>query len=311
MFALFAIGSSLTVAAWITVTEFPTLASAALPGNSDRTTFEDRFVLAPMSAGSSALRTLKRAAQELPTTARDVLASRWMPADFRPTLAANEEPAPVVTRPVNPDAIPLPRSRPVIADLEARPSSALALADNKAARPPERSLLQKLSDLIPGRLTLASLAPGGGLFNRGPDLTAFGYDGSTAVYDISARAVYMPNGTILEAHSGLGGLRDNPDHVSVPNAGATPPAVYSLKLRESEFHGVAALRMIPVEGSDIGGRSGLLVHSFMLGPNGDSNGCVSIKDYDRFLRAFNAGEVNRIVVVPSLKAQVLASQNPT
>jgi hypothetical protein len=44
----------------------------------------------------------------------------------------------------------------------------------------------------------------------------------------------------------------------------------------------------------------LLAHSYMLGPNGDSNGCVSIKDYDRFLTAFTNGEVKRLVVVPTL-----------
>jgi hypothetical protein len=35
----------------------------------------------------------------------------------------------------------------------------------------------------------------------------------------------------------------------------------------------------------------------MLGPNGDSNGCVSFKDYDAFLRAFQNGEVKRLAVV--------------
>jgi hypothetical protein len=172
--------------------------------------------------------------------------------------------------------------------------------------------MQKLSDMMPGRLTLASLNPGVNLLGRGPDLSAFGYDGSTAVYDISAHAVYLPNGTVFEAHSGMGSLRDDPDHVSVPNLGATPPAMYSLKPREKEFHGVAALRMTPAEGSDIGGRSGLLVHSFMLGPGGDSNGCISIKDYDRFLKAFNDGAFNRVAVVPSLKAvaeTIAAAQN--
>ena len=54
--------------------------------------------------------------------------------------------------------------------------------------------------------------------------------------------------------------------------------------------------------SDISGRSGLLAHSFMLGPNGDSNGCVSIKNYERFLKAYTDGEVNRLVVVPSLRS---------
>jgi hypothetical protein len=46
----------------------------------------------------------------------------------------------------------------------------------------------------------------------------------------------------------------------------------------------------------------------MLGPNGDSNGCVSIRDYNRFLKAFNDVEINRLVVVPSLSGATLATQ---
>ena len=48
------------------------------------------------------------------------------------------------------------------------------------------------------------------------------------------------------------------------------------------------------------GRDGLLAHSYMLGPYGDSNGCVSIREYDKFLAAFQNGEINRILVVTSL-----------
>ena len=81
--------------------------------------------------------------------------------------------------------------------------------------------------------------------------------------------------------------------------GATPPAVYELKPREQLFHGVQALRMLPVEGSTLG-RTGLLVHSYMLGPNGDSNGCVSIRDYDRFLAAYQKGDIKRLAVVSNL-----------
>ncbi len=196
-----------------------------------------------------------------------------------------------------------------MADLQTRPAQ--ALAQDNTARPDDRTLLQKMSDLLPGRISLASLAPDGGLFRKGPDLAALGYDCLTAVYDISAHAVYLPNGTSLEAHSGMGSLRDDPEHVSVPNLGATPPAVYELRPREKIFHGVQALRMIPTEGSDIAGRSGLLTHSFMLGPNGDSNGCVSIRDYDRFLKAYNDGTINRLVVVPSLSGMTQVSQRST
>ena len=59
------------------------------------------------------------------------------------------------------------------------------------------------------------------------------------------------------------------------------------------------------------GRSGLLAHSYMLGPNGDSNGCVSIKNYDRFLQAFDNGEISRLVVVPSLGDAASASRRST
>jgi hypothetical protein len=85
-------------------------------------------------------------------------------------------------------------------------------------------------------------------------------------------------------------------HVSM--RGATPPGTYELTEREKLFHGVRALRMNPVGGSAaIHGRVGLLAHTYMLGPNGDSNGCVSFKDYDRFLQAYLRGEVTRLVVV--------------
>ena len=48
------------------------------------------------------------------------------------------------------------------------------------------------------------------------------------------------------------------------------------------------------------GRSGLLAHTYMLGPNGDSNGCVSFKNYDAFLRAYQQGRVKRLAVVSRL-----------
>ena len=80
--------------------------------------------------------------------------------------------------------------------------------------------------------------------------------------------------------------------------GPTPPHVYDLELREASFHGVQALRLNPVGGEgEIYGRAGLLAHPYMLGPNGNSNGCVSVKDYDAFLRAYQNGEIKRLAVV--------------
>ena len=39
---------------------------------------------------------------------------------------------------------------------------------------------------------------------------------------------------------------------------------------------------------------------YMLGPNGQSNGCVSFSDYPAFLDAYLKGEVDRLVVVEHL-----------
>jgi hypothetical protein len=62
------------------------------------------------------------------------------------------------------------------------------------------------------------------------------YDEWTAVYDISAHTVYMPDGTQLEAHSGLGGWLDDPNHANEKMRGVTPPNIYDLELREELFH---------------------------------------------------------------------------
>jgi hypothetical protein len=126
-----------------------------------------------------------------------------------------------------------------------------------------------------------------------------------AIYDIAAHVVYLPNGQRLEAHSGFGERRDDPRSVRVKNRGPTPPGVYRLTMRESRFHGVEAIRLNPVDISKMHGRDGILAHSYMAGPNGQSNGCLSLKDYAKFLAAFRRGEFNQIVVVERLDGRLL------
>jgi hypothetical protein len=125
-------------------------------------------------------------------------------------------------------------------------------------------------------------------------------DSRTAVYDIVAHTVYLPNGRRLEAHSGLGSQLDDPRYISAKGRGPTPPNVYDLTLREELFHGVRAIRLNPVDDGKMFGRDGMLAHTYMLGPNGQSNGCVSFSDYPAFLNAFLRGEVDRLVVVEHL-----------
>ena len=157
----------------------------------------------------------------------------------------------------------------------------------------------------PGPVQLASLAPAA---SKKPVRTASledtipspDADTRTAIYDISAHRVYLPNGQRLEAHSGLGERLDDPRYVSEKGRGATPPNIYDLSLREELFHGVRALRLTPVGSGAMYGREGLLAHSYMLGPNGQSNGCVSFNDYEAFLNAYLRGEIDRLVVVEHL-----------
>jgi hypothetical protein len=85
--------------------------------------------------------------------------------------------------------------------------------------------------------------------------------------------------------------------------GPTPPNVYDLTLREKLFHGVRAIRLNPVDDDKMFGRDGILAHSYMLGSDGQSNGCVVFKQYPRFLQAFLSGKVDRLVVVPDLDTE--------
>lgn len=212
-------------------------------------------------------------------------------------------------------AVPLPSSRP--GDFKFAQQSRVKPGHSEMVERAKNAALAAMARKTPSlfdRLFGKKPEPGpmlayagsdGGVMSDGTPTTPAGSsedDKLTAIYDITARTVYMPDGSKLEAHSGLGAKLDDPRYVHVRMHGATPPHIYTLKPREALFHGVAALRLTPVGGEGaIHGRTGLLAHTYMLGPNGDSNGCVSFKDYNAFLKAYQRGEVRRLVVVASLK----------
>lgn len=201
-------------------------------------------------------------------------------AGVRPPLAIAEAPLPV-PRP----AVP---AKPVEATPEA-PKVAAVAPPAAAAAPsvPEKREKPAVALVEPKpRTEVAVAAP-----LRRPGI---------AVYDITAGIVYMPNGEKLEAHSGLGAYMDDVRYVHVKMRGPTPPGTYRLTMRESLFHGVEAIRLTPIDGKKPFGRDGLLAHTYMLRKPGESNGCVSFRDYARFLAAFKRGEVKQMVVVPRL-----------
>jgi hypothetical protein len=235
-------------------------------------------------------------------------------------------PAPVQERKVA-EAVPVPPSRRAeakpakasVRDMAQRSKSAvMSVASAEHEQPewkPEKPLTiferlfgksQSSGSQAPSALAYAS-ADVGSTSSLGPinqNIASAGtglYDRQTAVYDISAHMVYLPDGTKLEAHSGLGSSLDDPRSASIRMRGVTPPHLYDLKPRESLFHGVAALRLTPVGGDEtIYGRAGLLAHTYMLGPNGDSNGCVSFRDYNAFLNAYRSQGIRRLAVVAHL-----------
>jgi hypothetical protein len=171
--------------------------------------------------------------------------------------------------------------------MQAQPASATA-ADGVQ--------LQKIA--VAPRLAKADDEAGG----APPSVAALQREAGIAIYDIERGRVYLPDGETLEAHSGIGRMRDNPAFVSWRNSGPTPPHIYDLTLRERPFLGVQAIRLTPVGGdAAVFGRVGFLAHTYMLRRRGDSNGCVVFKEYHRFLAAFKKGQIKRLVVVRRLR----------
>src|SRR4051812_28108452 len=203
------------------------------------------------------------------------------------------------------ESVPLPASRPstlrLLASREVAKAKAAILAvtaekpsifEKLYGKPQAKGSLLAFASADFGDINIPNPAKASAMGNAAP------YDRQTAVYDITARTVYLPDGTKLEAHSGLGAKLDDPRYAHVRMHGATPPHLYELEPREALFHGVPALRLKPVGGEEaIYGRTGLLAHTYMLGPNGDSNGCVSFKDYYAFLDAYRNRGIKRLAVV--------------
>lgn len=271
----------------------------------------------PVPGGSSTVaETPRRAATHVASISDSALhrdlSSAWRPAGGLAMLMApsawpmvSTAPAPQ-TAPAEAADVPLPRSQPeTLADLPVQPT-----------KPGSKTKAPVAAATAPA--AVESTPAGNGFFamlrhlftphDKQAAAAALAANPRTAIYDISARAVYMPNGETLEAHSGLGEWLDDPSSFQRKSRGVTPPNTYKISLREKLFHGVKALRLTPVDGSKMYGRDGMLAHTYMLGPNGQSNGCVSFKDYDRFLQAYTNGEVDRLIVVPRVTSAIAYAQ---
>jgi len=220
-----------------------------------------------------------------------------------PPVAAVKAPAPVAMIPPPPAPVPAAPPAPQLAENIPLPLARPFIAQPEAEKPPARLVARAVPVPQPApEPKVAALPPSPAPEN---EAAAAGIDKRTAVYDISAHTVYLPNGRRLEAHSGLGHMLDDPSpqYIRTRMRGPTPPNVYTLTLREQLFHGVRAIRLTPVDERKMYGRDGMLAHTYMLGPNGQSNGCVSFRNYNAFLQAYLDGQVDRMVVVPHLDAR--------
>jgi hypothetical protein len=275
-------------------------APAAVPSGSTLT-FEDRFAAAAPQGQAPRQAEASRQA-EAP-----------QPQPEAPKLAEAQKPKETSPAPVRVAAIP---AAPALRPAEARPAKDPGAAVRDMAQRAKAAVMSIASSEKPSifeKLWGKPQPRGSLLAYASADASVTGslgasqnpalggsapYDRSTAVYDISAHTVYLPDGSKLEAHSGLGSKLDDPRSAPIRMHGVTPPHIYELTPREALFHGVPALRLNPVGGEDaIFGRSGLLAHTFMLGPNGDSNGCVSFRDYNAFLNAYRNQGIKRLAVV--------------
>ncbi len=218
--------------------------------------------------------------------------------DDESEVAVVEQAAPAAPAYALPKAGPLPVIRPgSTADKPAKPAALAAIA----AVAPQKPSRAAEGDDKPTALAFAK--PDNPMREEPtrPSQSAPAWPGigtKVAVYDIAGGMVYMPNGSKLEAHSGIGKMRDNPNFTHVTMRGPTPPGTYKLSMRETPFHGVAAIRLTPVDGRAPQGRTGLLAHSFLLRVRGDSHGCVAFADYNAFLKAFQRGDITHMVIVP-------------
>ncbi|MEJ2625434.1 MAG: DUF2778 domain-containing protein [Pseudolabrys sp.] len=234
---------------------------------------------------------------------RGVPADAWAPVGGLSMLLANRLPSAGGTNTAAAEAtVPMPPPMPAA---RAKETKRRAVARGKPVK-----IEPQVASLPPQQQS----DPGFDFFDKlfgNPDHTAdavLAANPKTAIYDIEKHVVYLPDGEKLEAHSGYGKWMDDPDSVERKNLGVTPPNVYAVSFREKLFHGVRALRLTPVGAGKMYGRDGMLAHSYMLGADGQSNGCVSFKDYDKFLQAYKDGKFKQLIVVRSVKDMSTPSQ---
>src|SRR5262249_42803480 len=105
------------------------------------------------------------------------------------------------------------------ASFDERFGLAMQVLPSSPRLPPDQEVRNRPAD-VPPRATVSNVhvrlaQPRNEVPKPRKEVPPLEEDGRTAIYDITARTVYLPSGRRLEAHSGFGDLMDNPRHVHV------------------------------------------------------------------------------------------------
>ena len=195
--------------------------------------FDDRFAAA-------APQSIAAAPQAVPATQSVASATEAVSPPQKPerqiaALAPVAPPLAVAPERKVADAVPIPMSRPAearashgasVRDMAQRAKAAvMSVASND--KPPAPAKPPTIFERLFGRFESTVASSGSALAYASADASSTGsigpinqniasvgtgalYDRQTAVYDIAAHTVYLPDGTKLEAHSGLGSSLDDP-----------------------------------------------------------------------------------------------------
>ena len=215
---------------------------------------------------------------------------------------------------------PVPPRRPAelrLSAIQTAPQAALrrpVAANTTSAVAPavsdNRSLIEKMFDQRPASgpqasgPALAYAVPEGGVTGIARSVISggqSGYNRRTAIYDISAHTVYLPNGATAGGAFGSR-RRDRTIRASCMKecAGRRHQMFTSLLRANSFFMGFKRCVSNPSARaifSDAPDFWRILICSCA---NGASNGCVSFKNYDAFLQAYQNGEIKHLAVVAHL-----------
>lgn len=98
-------------------------------------------------------------------------------------------------------------------------------------------------------------------------------------YSQSTGALKLNNTIVARGYSGIGIGKNKPENEAVHNIGPIPRGTYSIGKPFHHAHtGAYTMRLIPIKGTNVYGRTGFMIHGDSASHPGEaSNGCIIVK----------------------------------